>query len=262
MNVGSLFSGIGGLDLGLERAGMKVVWQVEKDKYCIEILERYWPNARRYGPIEQINFDRSFAVDLLAGGDPCPCRSRARSNGKPRHPDLSGYFLRTVAAVVPQWVLRENVPASDITAFQLSLECLGYRNITIEIDSASFTGQQRIRHFIVGCNQTEKLFRFFRKGIWKIVKGNSATVLGTRAVTPALTCHRTRYDSRDCYIYDGEVRILDGEERQALAGFPKDWLAGMSERRIAIMTGNSVSPPVAEWIGRRIIEANTRFPGA
>ena len=262
MKVGSLFSGIGGIDLGLERAGMKVVWQVEKDAYCNKILERYWPDVERYGPIESVDFNRATPVDILAGGDPCPIRSRARSNGESRHPDLSGYFPRAVANVVPKWVLRENVPAPDAKEFQLGLECLGYRTLNIEIDAASFTGQQRIRHFIIGCHKTGQLFEILRKGSWKIVKGNYSPRLGTRPVTPALTCHRTRYDSRDCYIYDGQTRILDGDERQALAGFPPGWLDGLSERRIAIMTGNSVVPQVAEWIGRRIMEASTPTPGA
>ncbi len=39
MTVGSAFAGIGGLDLGLERAGMSVDWQIERDPFCLRVLE-------------------------------------------------------------------------------------------------------------------------------------------------------------------------------------------------------------------------------
>ena len=47
MTFGSLFSGIGGIDLGLERAGMECKWQVEKDSYCQSILQKHWPDTQR-----------------------------------------------------------------------------------------------------------------------------------------------------------------------------------------------------------------------
>ena len=52
---GGLFAGIGGFDLGFERAGMECVWQVEIDDYCNKVLEKHWPDVKRYGDI------RSFA---------------------------------------------------------------------------------------------------------------------------------------------------------------------------------------------------------
>ena len=56
LTVGSLFSGIGGLDLGLERAGMKVIWQVEVDDYCQKVLAKHWPKVPRLGDIKKVDW--------------------------------------------------------------------------------------------------------------------------------------------------------------------------------------------------------------
>ncbi|MDY7002054.1 MAG: DNA cytosine methyltransferase [Thermodesulfobacteriota bacterium] len=55
MRVGSLFSGIGGFDLGLEWAGMEMAWQVENDKKCCKILKKHWPKVTRFGDIKEID---------------------------------------------------------------------------------------------------------------------------------------------------------------------------------------------------------------
>lgn len=69
--VGSLFSGIGGMDLGLERAGFEVRWQVEIDDYCTRVLAKHWPDVPRYGDIREIDGATLERVDLIAGGFPC-----------------------------------------------------------------------------------------------------------------------------------------------------------------------------------------------
>ena len=72
LTFGSLFAGIGGFDLGLERAGMACAWQVEREPYAARVLEKHWPNVRRHDdvctfPPEEGN----WAVDLICGGFPC-----------------------------------------------------------------------------------------------------------------------------------------------------------------------------------------------
>ena len=255
MRFGSLFAGIGGLDLGLEHAGMECVWQVEIDDYCTKVLEKHWPDVRRYRDVKEIGKHNLEPVDLIAGGDPCPAHSRARGNRPSRHPDLSGYFLAVVGRLRPRWVVRENVPSSTIEHFDAALDAIGYGTSIIRLDSAEITGQSRQRDFTVGGYQSTReiirnIFSDCQDG-----EGAYTTSLKTRQVTPALTTHRTRYDSRDCYIFESSrLRILDGNEREALAGFPKDWTAGFSEAARARMYGNAVVPQVAQWIGERIME--------
>lgn len=267
MTFGSLCSGIGGLDLGCERAGMQCKWQVEIDANCRHILERHfkvpfrWDDMRAFPPDEclyGIKFD--FKVDCIVGGDPCPKHSRARSNGESLHPDLSGYFLAVVGGLQPRWVVRENVPAPTVDDFAAGLECIGYGTVIVRLDAAEATGQSRQRDFIVGCHQKTglelagELFPDCEHG-----SGPYTTRLGTRPITPALTTHRTRYDSRDCYVWEHPtgLRILESQEREALAGFPDGWTDGFSPAMRAKMLGNSAVPEVMQWIGKRIIAAES-----
>jgi DNA (cytosine-5)-methyltransferase 1 len=111
LTVGSLFSGIGGLDLGLERAGMQVKWQVENDPYCIRILEKHWPTVKRYGDIRQIKWSEVEPLDLICGGFPCQPVSVAGSRkGDKDDRWLWPEFLRAIREVRPRYVLVENVP--------------------------------------------------------------------------------------------------------------------------------------------------------
>jgi DNA (cytosine-5)-methyltransferase 1 len=73
MKMGSLFSGIGGLDLGLERSipGLQTVWQVEKEEFCRSILERHWPNTKRYNNVLHVGAHNLEPVDVICAGFPC-----------------------------------------------------------------------------------------------------------------------------------------------------------------------------------------------
>ena len=66
LTVGSLFAGIGGFDLGLERAGgFTIRWQVERDEWCRKVLVKHWPNVKRYGAIEDVDIGTLEPVDSV-----------------------------------------------------------------------------------------------------------------------------------------------------------------------------------------------------
>jgi DNA (cytosine-5)-methyltransferase 1 len=71
LTFGSLFSGIGGFELGFENAGMHCLWQCEIDKACLEVLEKHWPDTRRYEDVRTIGKGNLEAVDIICGGFPC-----------------------------------------------------------------------------------------------------------------------------------------------------------------------------------------------
>ena len=110
LTVGSLFSGIGGIDLGLERAGHRVLWQSEIDKYACRVLKKHWPEIPNLGDVKKINWSEVPNVDIIAGGYPCqPFSTAGKRKGKedPRH--LWPYVLDAIRTIRPRYALMENV---------------------------------------------------------------------------------------------------------------------------------------------------------
>src|SRR5690606_26764966 len=71
LTFGSLFTGIGGFDLGFERAGMKCLWQVEIDSACQNVLSRHWPEVEKYRDVREAGRYNLKPVDVICGGFPC-----------------------------------------------------------------------------------------------------------------------------------------------------------------------------------------------
>jgi DNA (cytosine-5)-methyltransferase 1 len=124
VNYLSLFSGIGGLDLGLDRAGMTCVGQVELNTYCRTILDLHWPEVPKHDDVRTTPKWWSARprppVRLVAGGFPCQPFSTAglrRGTGDPRWG--WPWFRAVVRTVRPEYVLVENVAAllDDADAF-------------------------------------------------------------------------------------------------------------------------------------------------
>lgn len=106
--VGSLFSGIGGLDLAAHWAGFETAWFVEKEPFCQKVLAKHWPNLPIYDDVFNVSYPPS--VDVIVGGFPCqPFSSSGRRQGKKDKRYLLPQMLRIVDEVKPYAVLFENV---------------------------------------------------------------------------------------------------------------------------------------------------------
>lgn len=251
----SLFAGIGGMDLGLERAGMTCVAQVEINPYCRQVLAKHWPDVERFEDVKEVGAHNLPGCDLVCGGDPCPVRSLAKGSLKSKHPDLSGYFLAVVGGLRPRWVVRENVCAPDVRFFAQALDMLGYRTTVVELDGADFTSQSRRRQFC--CGSLDGSASAFFGAISAVAQHTEAgrALPRPEQVVPCLTAHPNR-TGQDAYVYeDGRgLRLLACEEAEAFMGFPRGWTSDFSRTRRRIMLGNAVIPGKSEWIGRRIME--------
>lgn len=111
MEIISLFSGAGGLDLGLVQAGHEIVWANDFDADCVATYEKNIGEHIVLGPIENISTDDIPNADVVVGGFPCQGFSQAnllRFDGDIRN-KLYLEFLRIIREKQPKWFLAENV---------------------------------------------------------------------------------------------------------------------------------------------------------
>lgn len=114
LRIGSLFSGIGGLELGLEWSGLGyTVWQVEQDRNCLHWLAQHWPDAQRHTDVRTVGAHNLSPVDVICGGFPCQDISYAgKGAGLDGHRSGLWYeFARIIGELGPGYVVVENVAA-------------------------------------------------------------------------------------------------------------------------------------------------------
>lgn len=226
MTFGSLFSGIGGIDLGLERAGMECRWQIEIDPFCQKVLSVHWPNVRKYGDITTVEGSELEPVDLLVGGFPCQDVSHAglRTGIDGSRSGLWREFARLIRDLRPSFALVENVPGladRGLSRVLGDLAEIGFDAEWTIISACSFGAPHpRERLFILAYPASERQGQLRR-----------------------LECATESTPKRNIHWAQREP-----ECRRVVNGVPYG-----VERLTAI--GNSVVPQVAEWIGRRIMTA-------
>ena len=153
----SLFAGVGGFELGFERAGIETILQAEQDAKCQHVLERHWPNVERVNDVRDIT---TGTADLIYGGFPCQDLSVAgrRAGLGGDRSSLWFEFARVLDAIRPRWCVVENVPGllssaggRDFGIILHDLDELGYDIAWGTLDAQHFgVPQRRRRVFIVG----------------------------------------------------------------------------------------------------------------
>lgn len=158
LTIGSLFSGIGGLELGLEQAGLgPVLWQVEIESARRAVLAKHWPLATRHSDVRTAT--RLPRVGIVCGGFPCQDvsdASRGRGGGiTGKKSGLWREYARIVSEIRPRFVVVENVAGAAVQKWlptvRRDLHLLGYRTRAFRIDAREVGAPHaRARIFVVG----------------------------------------------------------------------------------------------------------------
>lgn len=158
LTVGSLFSGYGGIELGLEQTkGFRTIWHCEIEPYTSAILKERWPGIPNLGDITKVNWEEVEVPDLICGGFPCQDisvagKGRGIIKGETRS-GLWGEFHKSIRVLRPRYVLIENVSALARRGLNIVLADLaqeGYDAEWIDLRASDFGApHKRERLFIV-----------------------------------------------------------------------------------------------------------------
>lgn len=166
VTVGSLFSGIGGMDRGLEQAGWDVVWGCEANEQAANVFRAHWPNVPVYPDVRDLSANRLIEdghpfPDVIAGGSPCQDLSSAGRRAGLMRGERSNLFfdyVRLVQECRPQAFVWENVPGlfslNDGDDFRVAIDTFARAGYALDLDvlDSRFFGvaQRRRRIFAVG----------------------------------------------------------------------------------------------------------------
>jgi DNA (cytosine-5)-methyltransferase 1 len=241
MRIGSLFSGIGGLELGLEWAGVgHTAWQVERDPFCRQVLAKHWPDAELFNDVREVGAHNLQPVDVICGGFPCQDISYAGA-GAGLAGERSGLwyeFARIVGELGPRYVVVENVAAlltRGLDQVLGTLSDLGY-DAEWSVVRASGVGapHRRSRMFLLA----------YRSGA------------GAEGLEPGGSLGEA-----GSWGWRGEADLRAIADAPFVAGhrWPQPLLRGVDARvpdrahRVKAV-GNSVVPQVAKVVGKRLIQ--------
>jgi DNA (cytosine-5)-methyltransferase 1 len=258
--IASFFSGIGGIDYGMQLANFEISFQCEIDVFCNEILEKHWPNVKRHKNIGDLKNAAIPLSDVWAGGFPCQdvsiARMGPRAGLKGARSGLFHDFVNVLRESPAQVLLLENVPGllsshkgRDFGTVIRTLADIGYSVGWRVLNSKNFgVPQSRSRVYIVGCykdrrgpveilfepeccegdapkgKQDEKAaLSPFKESLGDLVSGPVYPRIAYCLY--ACSARHTGTDWSRTYVTypDGRVRRLTPGECEGVMGFPPSW---------------------------------------
>ena len=246
MRVGSLFSGIGGIELGLERAGFETAWFCEVEPYACAVLKKNWPGIPNIGDITAVDWRTVERVDVLTGGFPCQDISIA---GKRRgitgeRSGLWKEYLRAIRHLRPRFIIVENVARLLRSGIWVVLEDLAKEGYDAEwrVFRAQDFGapHKRERCFIIAYPHEERRDDGSYLQLVDEVCANQEWELEKNIQSRR---ERQRWLNEVCQADDGTISKAD------FCGVDDGFPEGLY--RISLC-GNAVVPQIAEAIGKAI----------
>lgn len=280
LRVAGLFAGIGGLELGMARAGHRTELLCEIEPAAVAVLRHRFPNTALHEDITTLR-RLPKGIDVVVGGFPCQDLSQAglTKGLAGTQSSLVDHVFRLLKVSDVPWVVLENVPfmlqlgrGAAIRHVTKGLERLGYHWAYRVLDTRAFgLPQRRERVFIVGSKEASPAAALFESSKTRRESQYGSDVAcgffwteGLRGLGWAVDAVPTLKGGSTIgipsppaiWMPDGSFVTPDIRDAERLQGFDADWsLPATTVMRASHrwkLVGNAVSVPVAQWVGSRL----------
>lgn len=291
IEVVDLFSGCGGLSLGLEQANFKILAAFDNWEQAIKIYKKNFKHDALLHDLSNENSTAAlinkYSPSMIVGGPPCQDFSHAGKRKEAKRANLTLSFARIIKACNPEWFIMENVDrAQNSFAYQdarnIFIKC-GY-GLNERVLDASLCGvpQKRKRFFCVGHKGSKH--KFLDDVINRFLSNEPMTVrdyFNDELGIDYYYRHPRNYNRRGIFSLDepsptirgvnrplpagykghkgdviklsNNIRSLSTTERARIQTFPKDFVLEGNKTNLEQMIGNAVPVKLAEFVARSIL---------
>ena len=278
----SYFSGAGGMDLGLQQAGIKLLQSYEIDNTCIETLKNNFTHEILQEDVSKITVLDQQDANIYVGTFPCTKYSAiADIHGTRTGDDLFLHFFRHIALARPEMYIVENVPG--MKKFRVVMEALTrlpeyYVRVECPVDANIWLPQHRKRLILIGTRKPFDNLEYPRSKAIRlkdILEKNPEVNIpqyvlnrlngkyrdrpiisdpNTDDLAPTCVAHYSKDVSTRLVKDNNRVRPYTPKEYARLQGFP-DWFEfSGSASDIYKQVGNAVAVPMSKWIGEQALK--------